>query len=187
MYGLPNELSTFSHMTVHHPLEGSSVWLKTTHFHRPLWTVHYRTVHSGQNFYLWFWADRSRILWCLSHWEFEITIRIIVDINGDRIGRFSRWRSYVTYWWCLLFLFDLHNLRKIHLVWIWWGFIRWGWRLKKLEKKPRWYNFQRLRELFEIVQWGASSRMSFCLNSTRSSIETMIIGKTHPTLLTVDW
>ena len=134
MFGLQNELSTFSHMTVHRPLEASSVWLKTTHFqHRPLWTVHYRSVYSGQNFYLWFWADWSRILWCLSHWEFEIAIRIIVDINGDRIGRFSRWRSYVTYWWCLFFLFDLHNLRKIHLVWIWWSFIRWGWRLKIIQ------------------------------------------------------
>ena len=34
-----------------------------------------------------------------------------------------------------------------------------------------------------MIKWGATSRWSLGPNSAWSSIETMIIGKTHPTLL----
>ena len=39
-----------------------------------------------------------------------------------------------------------------------------------------------LQEALRLVKWGASFRWSFDPNSAWSSIETMTIGKTHPSL-----
>ena len=76
--------------------------------------------------YLWFWANRSWILWRLTHREIKIRV-IVVDVYWNRVGRLSKWRYYVTDWWRLFFF--LHYVGILHFVWIWWSLVRRCWCL----------------------------------------------------------